>query len=145
MDFKIKKATPEKTKTDALVLPVFEGNVLGSCCDQFSDATKKALNAVMANGDIKGKPGDSLVLTAVADSVAKRIILIGLGKAGEQTESAVRKAFSAAANAVNGTSAKDAVLTLDDIQLENRDTQWLTRQAVELFAYANYTFNAFKA
>ena len=145
MDFKIKKATPEKTKTDALVLPVFEGNVLGSCCDHFSDATKKALNAVMANGDIKGKPGDSLVLNAVADSVAKRIILIGLGKAGEQTESAVRKAFSAAANAVNGTSAKDAVLALDDIQLENRDTQWLTRQAVELFAYANYTFNAFKS
>ena len=145
MDFKIKKATPEKTKTDALILPIFEGGVLGSSCDLFSEATKKALKDVMTYGDIKGKPGEAQVLNAVADSVAKRIVLIGMGKAGEQNESGIRKAFAAAANAVKATAAKDAALALDDIQLENRDSQWLTRQAVELFAYATYTFNAFKS
>lgn len=145
MDFKIKKATPEKTKTDALILPVFEGNVLGSSADVLSEAARANIQDVLAHGDINGKPGEVLVLASVADTAAKRIVLMGLGKAAEQTESNLRKALQATANAVKATAAKEAALATDDIQINNRDTQWLARQVVELFEYATYSFNTFKS
>ena len=145
MDFKIKKATPEKIKTDALILPVFEGNTLGTSAAALSAATKKALEAALAQGDIKGKAGEVLVLSAVAESMAQRIVLMGLGKATEQKESGLRKSLAAAANAIKGTAAKDAVICMDDIQVGDRDLQWSTRQAVEQFETATYTFNAFKS
>ncbi|MCP5016613.1 MAG: leucyl aminopeptidase [Ketobacter sp.] len=145
MDFKIKKATPEKTKTDALILPVFEGNVLGSCADTLSEATRAHLQDMLAHGDIKGKAGDTLILNTVTDTTAKRIVLMGLGKANEQTEASLRKALTAAANAVKGTAAKDAALAMDDIQVKDRDTEWAARQVVEQFENAIYTFNTFKS
>ena len=145
MDFKIKKATPEKIKTDALILPVFEGNTLGTSANAFSAATQKALQDALSQGDIKGKAGDVQVLTAVADAAARRIVLMGLGKATEQTESGLRKALSATATALKGTAAKEASLAMDDIQLETRDSQWVARQVVELFEAATYTFNTFKS
>ncbi|MBA53568.1 MAG: leucyl aminopeptidase [Pseudomonadales bacterium] len=145
MDFKIKKATPEKIKTDALILPVFEGSTLGTSAAALSAATRKALEAALAQGDIKGKAGEVMVLSAVAESAAQRIVLMGLGKATEQKESGLRKSLAAAANAIKGTAAKDAVICMDDIQTGDRDLQWTARQVVEQFETATYTFNAFKS
>ncbi|RLT95324.1 leucyl aminopeptidase [Ketobacter sp.] len=145
MDFKIKKATPEKFKTDALILPVFEDTTLGTSAATLSATTKKALENALAQGDIKGKAGEVQILTAVTESAAKRIVLMGLGKATEQTESGLRKALAATASALKSTAAKDAALALDDIQVGERDAHWVARQAVELFEAAAYTFNAFKS
>jgi len=145
MDIKIKNTTVEKTKTDALILPVFDGNVLGGSSTPLSKTTLDAINAVLDQGDIKGKPGEVQTLSAVVDSPASRIILMGMGKATEQTESNIRKALTAAANAAKTTAAKSAALPLDDFDIPKRDVEWLARQAVELFASATYTFNAFKS
>ena len=42
MDFKIKKGSPEKIKTDALILAVFDGNTLGTGASSLAPATRKA-------------------------------------------------------------------------------------------------------
>jgi leucyl aminopeptidase len=144
MDFKIKIATPEKLKTDALIIPVYEDGDLDSATT-LAKTSQSAIQAVLANGDISGKPGETLVLNNVVDTLAKRVILMGLGKAGELKEASVRKAISAAVSALKTTSAKDAALSLDGIAVNQRDTQWLTRQVVELFEHGTYTFNQFKS
>ncbi|MDY6920556.1 MAG: leucyl aminopeptidase [Pseudomonadota bacterium] len=145
MDFKIKKTTPEKIKTDALIVPVFEGAVVGSSVDSLSEAARDSLNTALKQGDIKGKAGDLQILGALPDTPAKRIVLMGLGKASEQSASKLRKALVTTATALTKTAAKDAALLLDEIQIKDRDGQWLARQVVELFSHACYRFNDYKS
>jgi len=145
MDFKIKKSTPEKTKTDALILPVFEGATLGENGAAVNGATSNSLGSILKGGDINGKCGETLVLNSIDGISAQRVVLMGLGKAEDLNESGFRKAFSAAINAVKGTAAKDASVVIEDIRVNNRDATWLSRQIVELAEYATYTFNQFKS
>ncbi len=145
MDFKIKKSTPEKMKTNALILPVFDGATLGETGAAVNGATSNSLGTILKAGDISGKCGETLVLSGIKGISATRVVLMGLGKAEDLNESGFRKAFSSAINAVKGTAAKDACVAIDDIQVSDRDAIWLSRQMVELAEYATYTFNQFKS
>lgn len=145
MDFKIKKSAPEKAKTDALILPVFDGATLGENGATVNGATSNSLGSILKSGDIKGKCGETLIIHPLDGVQAQRIVIMGLGKQEELNESGLRKAVTAAINAIKGTAAKDAALAIDDIKVGERDRLWLGRQIAELAEHATYTFNQFKS
>lgn len=145
MEFQCKNAQVTSTKTEALILAVYENKTLGSGAQSVDAASDGAISAVLKHGDISGKPGETLILQALNGCPAKRIVLTGFGKHGDTSDSQFRKAIAAAFAAVKGTVAKDATLDLAELVVKNRDAAWMARQIVELGETATYSFDHYKS
>lgn len=145
MDFQSKTTQADTFKTDALILPVFNGNKLSEAGSQLDSATQHYISGFLKNGDISGKTGETLTLTGTPECAAKRIILMGLGKQGETSESEFRKAFTSALNTLKSSAAKNAAFDITGVQVKNRDISWITTQAAQLTEHAFYRFQTFKS
>ena len=145
MDFQSKKAQLDKLKTDVLILPVYDDLALTASAKTVNQANNNQLSVILKNGDIKGNPGETLMLSGVSGANIKRVLLLGLGKKKEVSEAGFRKAMIAAVKTIATSNAKDACLALDDIAVNNRDVAWMARQIAELAEHSTYTFNDFKS
>ncbi|HXU94404.1 MAG TPA: M17 family peptidase N-terminal domain-containing protein, partial [Gallionella sp.] len=83
MEFSIKQGSPEKLKSGCVAVGVFEGGKLSAAAQLLDKAAKHALSDLIARGDMSGKSASTLLLHAAPGVAAERILLVGLGKAGE--------------------------------------------------------------
>lgn len=145
MEFAVKVTPPENMKTGCLVVPVLEGAKLGKLGVQLDKACHGGLKALLALGDVEGKVGDAALLPAPAGMDAKRVLLLGIGKAGELNESGARKTLQKAYALAKTSKSSDVSFLIEDFDVKGRDTGWIIRQCCELGASATYAFNQFKS
>ena len=86
-----------------------------------------------------------LLLHAVPGIAAKRVLLVGLGKAAEFTAKAYADAVRAAVRTLNAGGAADAVLYLAEEPVPGRDRGWSVSAAVAACAEAGYRFDQLKS
>jgi leucyl aminopeptidase len=108
-------------------------------------ASKGYLSAILKNGDMDGKIGQTLMLPGIPGVAAKRVLLVGCGKRSEMDERAFARAVNAIATALAACGARDAELYPADIELKGRDTAWKVRQAGLLLANSEYRFEQCKS
>lgn len=134
-------AKPLTCKTDCLVLPVFSGNTP-------STHTTGALDALVAQlkkrGDITGKTGEALLLPHIEAIAAERVLLVGAGEGKPLTRPQFLALLNQIADHLQKTKAKDAVLLLDEIGVEDRDAIWCAELAARQLSNSTYHFNALK-
>jgi len=75
----------------------------------------------------------------------ERVLLVGCGKQSDFNDKRYREAVVNAANAMNGSGAKDAVSYLAELNLKGRDTYWKTRHLVESTHSAIFTTGEMKS
>jgi leucyl aminopeptidase len=93
-------------QTEALVVGLFEGKTeLSGALQEVDAAAGGALAGVLASGDFKGKPTQTVVLYAPSTGF-KRLVLVGLGKPGELTLDKLRCAAGKAATTARDLGAK---------------------------------------
>ena len=144
MEFSIKSGHPEKQRSACIIVGVFEPrrlSVAGEQLDQISDAW---LSNLIRRGDIEGKPGQTLLLHNVPNTLCDRVLLVGCGKEREFNDNAYRKACATAAKTVNESGAMDAVSFLPELTVKGRDAYWKVRQAIEASRDALYVFDELK-
>jgi leucyl aminopeptidase len=129
VEFSIKQGSPEKQRSDCVVVGVFEGGKLSDAAQALDKAAKRYLSDVIARGDMSGKSASTLLLHDVPNILCDRVLLVGLGKAGELNSKAGLEILRAAFRAVQATSAKDVVLYCPD-EVTGRDAAWVIKQAV---------------
>ncbi|MDH4217003.1 MAG: leucyl aminopeptidase [Gallionella sp.] len=139
MEFSIKQGNPEKQHSGCVVVGVHEGGKLSAAAQLLDKAAKHALSDLIARGDMSGKAASTLLLHKLSGIAAERVLLVGLGKAGELTSKTSIEILRAVFGALNGTPAKDAVLYIIDEGAE-KDASWVIRQAV--FAAAESIYRA---
>ncbi|OIR19619.1 cytosol aminopeptidase [mine drainage metagenome] len=139
MEFSIKQGSPEKLKSGCVVVGVFDGGKLSKAAQALDKATKHALSDLIARGDMSGKSASTLLLHKLPGIAAERVLLVGLGKDGEQNNKSSVEILGATFKALNATPAKDAVLYIVDEGV-GKDAAWAIRQAV--FAAAEQAFRA---
>ncbi len=149
MKFSIKTISPERARTGCLVLGVFKGTTraggdLTSAAQRADRGAKGALREVLAQGDLSGKAGATLLLRRVPGLAAERVLLVGLGDKKEFGESAFRDAIRAAAKALAELGAKDATLFLADLKVARRTLAWNIRHAIIGVHEAFYRFDQLK-
>src|SRR2546423_1838283 len=152
MDFNIKThdlsqaANQEwvSSKTDCLVVGIFEDQPLGGAAQQVDDASQKMLSRLVATGDLTGKSGRTLMLHEVAGVNAARVLAVGLGKAEQFNHKAYIEAPRAALRALIATRAVKALWTLAQLPISDRDASWAIRMAVQLARAASYRFTQMK-
>ena len=134
MEFSIKQGSPEKQRSDCVVVGVFKGGHLSDAAQVLDKISKHALTDFIARGDLSGKAGSTLLLHNVANTLCDRILLVGLGKREEFGVRQYRDCARAAMRALQATGAKEALLYLAELPVAERDNAWCVSQAV-LAAY----------
>ncbi len=139
VEFSIKQGSPEKLKSDCIVVGVFDGGKLSKAAQALDKAANRALSGLVARGDMKGKPASTVIMHGVPGIAAGRVMLVGLGKAGELNDRICVDILYAVFEVLKATPAKDAALYLTDETL-GPSAAWVIRQAA--FAAARSTYHA---
>jgi leucyl aminopeptidase len=128
-------------KTACLVLPVFiKKQVSGHASGELG----KLVNHLQKRGDIAGKPGDSLLLPHTDAIAADRLLLVGAGDGTALTRAQYLSMLNNIADHLHKMRARDAVLMLDEIRVQERDASWCAEIASRQLSNSGYHFDTLK-
>ncbi len=131
------------TKTDCLVVGLFEGQSLAGVAKALDVATKGLVSRIVKLGDFEGKRGTQLMLHEVAGVGAARVLLVGFGKEAEFGDKAFAEAVRTSLRALSGTRAANVLWCLAQQQAPQqagnaRDLAWRLVTTVTLIREAGY-------
>jgi leucyl aminopeptidase len=144
VEFSIKSGSPERIRTDCVVVGVFESRKLTPAATALDHAARGQLSAVLKHGDMEGKSGTTLMLQQLPRIAAARVLLVGLGRERDFDDGKFRTAVSKAIAALKQTGVTDAVLCLS-AGVKQRDISWRAAQAAIVAADATYRFDRMKS
>ena len=145
MEFAVKSGAIEKQKTACLVLGTHKKNVSDSV-KAVDTAGSGLITGILKRGDLKTKPGSSLMLPHVSGLSCERLLLLALGEKNEPLkESDFKKLLDELASQLKNSTGKDALIALEGLDVADRDAGWVARQLVEAVEYAFYRFDQLKS
>ena len=136
------------TKADVLtlsspctVVAIYQQGKLSPSAKALDKASTGAISAIVKAGDISGKCGETFLLRNVTGCKAERVLLVGFGKSGECSGDDFRRALQKTVAAIKTTGAKQAHCFIDEVAIDDRDSNWKAHKSVLLFAQALYQFD----
>jgi len=145
VEFSIKQSNPEKQRSACVVLGVYQGGELSAAAQILDQASDQQLSTLIARGDMNGKAGDTLMLHTVTGIAAERVLLVGLGKAGELSAKQYLDVLRASFAVLQKSICKNAAFYLTDLDVNERDETWKIKQAVLLAADSGYRSDQLKS
>ncbi|HEX7288513.1 MAG TPA: leucyl aminopeptidase, partial [Candidatus Angelobacter sp.] len=142
MDITFDTSSPEKTRTGVLVVGAFADSALPPSSKKIDESSKGKVSAVIKRGDLDEKAGATLLLHDLPGVEAERVLLVSLGKRSEFGDKAFRDALTGAAKALADGVARDAAVTLADLEVPGRSRAWRIQHAGRIFADGSYRFDA---
>jgi leucyl aminopeptidase len=128
VEFSIKSVGPDKARCDCIVVGVFESRKLSAPAQMVDKASGGYLSGILRRGDMEGRSGAALLVHGTPGIAAGRVLLVGLGKETEFGEKAYRDAVAASVRALKDTGSKNVVITLSELPVAKRNTDWQARQ-----------------
>jgi leucyl aminopeptidase len=143
MDYFTTTGKASGRSVDCVIVGVYARGKLGIAADEIDRASNGALKRLIKSGDIAGHVGRWTVLSGLDGVRAERVVVVGLGKAGELTPAAYRKALAAAIGSVSQTKCSSILnaLTLEPAG----DIYYQARATVEVVGEALYRFDKMKS
>ncbi len=89
--------SPAQVDVDLLFVPLFEGEPIADSLKGLDAATSGEVTRAVTSGELKGRPYDFFVTPVISGWKARRVALVGAGKAGDFTLDRLRKVAAAAA------------------------------------------------
>jgi leucyl aminopeptidase len=129
MDFSTRTAAADAVKADCVAVGVFADGELSAQARAVDAASKGALRAAVKSGDVTGKRGSSVMLRAVPNVAAARVLLVGLGSRKEFGDKVFIEAVRTAVKGA-GPAVKELAIAAADWLPAGRDGQWQARQLV---------------
>jgi leucyl aminopeptidase len=142
MDITLQTISPETLRTGVLVVGAFADGPLPPPTQTVDEVSKGKLATLIKRGDLEAKAGASLLLHDLPGVSAERVLLVSLGTRQEFGDKAFRNALGSAARTLAGGAAKDAAVTLTDLDWPGRSLAWRLEQASCLLADSAYRFDA---
>jgi leucyl aminopeptidase len=145
MDYLVKSESLENLATPCIVAGFHHKRKLTPAAARLDARLGGLLEKLLKRDDIDGKPGDLLVVPHTTDEAIERVILVGLGKKDELDARAYRKALAAVTKVLKDLHAKQAVSTLHEVEVKDRDLAWNVRQFIDSLEAAVYRFTELKS
>jgi leucyl aminopeptidase len=139
----VKKGKLSGLKSEALVIPHFEGEELLGKAKQLDKKSGGLIKDMIAGGDFEGKHLQVSVTYTRGALPAKRIVMIGFGKKADFTMERLRAAYAAAARQVRSLKLKEFSTSLDFVSIEQPLDQ-IAQAIVEGVSLGLYQFTPFK-
>jgi len=145
MEFSIKNTQAEKQRNDCVVVGVYEPRKLSAAAAAIDQASGGYIASILKRGDMKGKPGNTLMLYSVPGTASSRVLLVGLGKERDLQEKEYRQVLRAAAKALVNNTVGNVTSFLADVPVGKRNIAWRVAQLVEVTSDATYRFERMKS
>lgn len=145
MNYLVKSEKLEKFHSTCLVLPVFEQQPLSLFGEELDIYYNGCLSTFLKNGDMTGKLQQTAIFYPGQAMRCERVVLVGLGKAGEISSQNFRKWVQCAWQTVAKLNCKHAHWNLFDWTVSDRDSPWQARTCVEIIENARYRYSATKS
>ena len=129
--------------TECLIVGIHENRGLSEAAAAIDRLLGGEIAAIVQRGDIEGKPGQTLPLVRSAGK-AERILLVGLGAAGECKPAQYKEAVARGAQAAADLHAKTIASFLPSVPVKDRSPAWALEQAVVATEDALYRFDRLK-
>jgi leucyl aminopeptidase len=124
VEFSINNGNPAKQRCACVVVGVFETRILSEAAKTLDKSTNGYISNILNNGDMEGKPGSTLLLHNVPNTICNRVLLVGLGKKSEFRDREYRSAIRSTFSKLHETGASDATLFLIEIPVKDRKIAW---------------------
>ncbi|MDR2244206.1 MAG: leucyl aminopeptidase [Burkholderiales bacterium] len=144
MEFTIKSGNPEKQRTACVVVGVFDNRKLSFAAERVDRAARGYISDIVRRGDMEGRLGSTLLLYNVPNTLADRVLLVGLGRERDFRDREFYQAIHSAVKYLNETGAYEAVIYLTDEKVRRRDIGWRVEHAVVAACEATYRFDHMK-
>lgn len=125
-------------KTDCLVIPIFSDGVVSQTVSDIDGSLGSPIQRLWDLGDFKASTGSCHWLTG--GSAIRRLLLIGCGDVAKFNEDAQRQFTEATAKALAAGKAKDALIQLADLPLEEDEAKAILETLGKQLAMALYRY-----
>ena len=144
MQFTAITSPAQQVSTELLILPIFSEQPLSNSAAALNQALNNQLQTLIDQGDFTASAASTLLLPAVQGIAAKRLLLVGCGKA-PLSDAATRKLVSAAIKSAKTLNITKASLLVDGLEVKQRDCYQITRLIAEEANSTLYVFDQFKS
>lgn len=130
---------------DTLIVNLFQGvRSPAGATGAVDAALKGAISRLIKQGEITGKLGETLSIHTFGRMPAERVIIVGLGEAGQCTLETIRKAAGAAVQHARRLHSRHAATIVHGAGIGGLKTEEATQALVEGTILALYRFSAYK-
>lgn len=141
MDIKAVTEIPQKLTFHCIVTGIYDDQSLAPTTKQLDKLSGGAISKLVKSGDISGKAKETLMLRGLESIESPRILLVGLGKKKDTSESSYRAVTDAAMKALLDTPASTALNALPEIGVDKRDLSWKCQVASQAAIACGYRFD----
>ena len=146
MDFNVKSASPDKLRSACVVVGVSAPRRLSPAAERLDKASRGQLHELLKTGDIDTGCGKTTLIHNPKGRIeASRILVVGCGKDRKLDPKSFTKIVSGAAQALQSSSASEAVSWLTELDVAERDLTWKAQRSVEATREAVYRFDELKS
>ena len=138
MEFFVSTASPSRQRTACAIVGVYDKGVLSTAAEELDARIGGRIARLVKRGDLRGKTGDSILLTDLSGAPCERVIVLGLGTRGAFKRKQYRKALASALTILGRTGATDAVSYLGLDEIADADAYTQARALVEAVAASQY-------
>lgn len=125
------------TATQCAVVPLFSDGKLAAAANALNSAGA-AIKATLDIGDFEAKRGQSASLPGAGK--AKRVLLIGCGERKKFDRAAAREFAKLVGTSLAATSARDALLLVDHLKVDDADESWLLEMLARTLQASAYRY-----
>ena len=79
MEFFVSTSAPSRQRTDCAIVGVYDKGILTETAQAFDRKIGGRIARVVKRGDLRGKAGDTVLLTDIDGAASERILIVGLG------------------------------------------------------------------
>lgn len=144
MKFTLDNTLVTDIKTDCLVIGVFEKAPLHGSAQLIDKASGGALQQLIKSGDVSTDWKDTTLLHGLNGVAAKRILVLGCGKAEKFSTVRYDKVCWSAGAFLKGHVTSNAHICLHEAEVDQTNNDWRIRQAAVNLARANYQYTTTK-
>jgi leucyl aminopeptidase len=130
----------ESLRSECLVVPIFTGGKLSKAAAAIDKASGGRLRSLVKRGDITGKVGQTLLIPAVDNIKAERVLLLGCGDGKKLKESDFLKLADQLFKQLQTIKVSNATALLSELSVTGRDTNWGTTQLAMKGELASYRY-----
>ena len=138
MELKAVTGSAGETRSDCLLVGIYESGELSAAAGQLDRRVGKRLSHLVRRGDFAAKLGETQLLTELPNAPAARVLLVGLGPRKNYDRRAYRRASVAAGQALVRTGAHHAMSWLAHELASGVDAYYAGRTAAEAVAQVLY-------
>ena len=143
MEYALTQETPDQLATECLIVGIHENRGLSEAAAAIDRILGGEIAAIVQRGDIEGKPGQTLPLLRAVGK-AERILLVGMGAAGECKPMQYKEAVARAALSAADLHVTTIANFLPSVPVKDRSPVWALEQAVVATEDALYRFDRLK-